>query len=211
MRRARRPDLGEAPRANRRRGALLVKDRSLKHSPLGTRHSPLGDLLVLGFGNPGRLDDGLGPALAEAVEALGLPGVTAEASYQLTVEDAAEVARHPVVLFADADVAGPEPFWVQRLHAGVPPLSFSSHAVEPQAVVSLAKSLFHAEPDAYVMGIRGYQFNEFGEYLSPKAHENLAAAIAFVHAAIQSGAFQEVRPPAAEGPSPVHETTRDDH
>jgi len=168
------------------------------------------DVLVLGFGNPGRLDDGLGPALAEAVAAMGLSGVTAEASYQLTVEDAAEVARHRVVLFADADVGGPEPFWVQRIQAGTPPMSFSSHAVEPQAVVSLAKALFHAEPEAYVMGIRGYQFNAFGEYLSPRAHGNLAAAIAFVQAAIQTGIFQEVRAPEAEGLSPTHGTMRDD-
>ena len=31
--------------------------------------------LVIGYGNPGRLDDGLGPALAEAVEKLDLPGL----------------------------------------------------------------------------------------------------------------------------------------
>ena len=33
-------------------------------------------MLLLGYGNPGRLDDGLGPALAAQVERLALPGVT---------------------------------------------------------------------------------------------------------------------------------------
>ena len=52
------------------------------------------DILLIGFGNPGRLDDGLGPALADAIEKLALPGVTVESNYQLTVEDAAEIAKH---------------------------------------------------------------------------------------------------------------------
>ena len=70
-------------------------------------------VLVIGYGNPGRLDDGLGPALAEALAALELPGVTVEANYQLTVEDAAAVAEHDVVVFADASVNGPEPYSFQ--------------------------------------------------------------------------------------------------
>jgi hydrogenase maturation protease len=159
------------------------------------------DVLILGFGNPGRLDDGLGPAFAEAVEAMRLPGVTAEANYQLTVEDAAEVARHRVVLFADADVGGPEPFWVKRIDAGSAHASFSTHSVEPRAVLALARELFHAEPEAYLMGIRGYRFDAFGELLSPRAQENLAAAVAYVAASAPRGSFPEVRPQGEAWPS----------
>ena len=32
-----------------------------------------GTVLLLGYGNPGRLDDGLGPALAAQVECLACP------------------------------------------------------------------------------------------------------------------------------------------
>ena len=55
--------------------------------------------LFIGYGNPGRLDDGLGPAMAEAVEKLNLPGVVTDSDYQLTVEDAAEVAKYDLVIF----------------------------------------------------------------------------------------------------------------
>ena len=164
-------------------------------------------LLVIGFGNPGRLDDGLGPALAEAVDKLGLPGVTAQADYQLTVEDAAEVARHEAVLFADADVAGPEPFWVRRIRPAASPMSFSSHSVEPQAVLALAKQLFGAEPEAYLMGIRGYAFDQFGETLSEKAQQNLAAAAAYVEAAVRNGVVEEIRAHGGRCPSPACETS----
>ena len=46
-------------------------------------------ILLLGFGNPGRQDDGLGPALVQAIEEMEIPGVRAEADYQLNIEDAA--------------------------------------------------------------------------------------------------------------------------
>ena len=152
------------------------------------------DVLLIGYGNPGRLDDGLGPALAEAVEKLDLPGVTIDADYQLTVEVAAEVARHRTVVFADADVRGPEPFWVKRIHPGAGHLSFSSHSLGPRAVLTLTKQLFQAEPEGYVMGIRGYEYNEFGEQLSEHAKANLAAAATYFESAVRQGQFFEVRP-----------------
>jgi len=149
--------------------------------------------LLIGYGNPGRLDDGLGPALAAAVEKLNLPGLTVEADYQLTVEDAADLGKYDAVVFADADVGGPEPFRVRRIEPGSE-MSFSTHSVEPKAVLALAKNLFKAEPAAYVLGIRGYEFNEFGERLSPKARENLDAAVAYVVSSVRDGVFREVSP-----------------
>ncbi|NQT88497.1 hydrogenase maturation protease [bacterium] len=152
-------------------------------------------VLLIGFGNPGRLDDGLGPALAEAIQQRNLPGATVEADYQLTVEDAADVAKYDIVLFADADVGGPEPFWMKRIEGGPDAtLGFSSHSVEPKAVLAMARELFGAQPEAYLLGIRGYEFNEFGERLSPQARANLAEAVAHVVSCITRGDFQEVRP-----------------
>jgi hydrogenase maturation protease len=136
-------------------------------------------VLVIGYGNPGRQDDGLGPALAEAVEGLRLPGITVEADYQLTVEDAAAAAAHRYVVFADASVGGREPFCFRAVHPTAR-TSFSSHSVEPEAVLALARDLFRADTRGYALGIRGYRFNEFGETLSEEARENLAAALRFI-------------------------------
>jgi len=164
--------------------------------------------LLIGFGNPGRLDDGLGPALAEAVQQEHLPGVTVDSDYQLTVEDAAEVAQYDTVIFADADVGGPEPFWMKRIEGGTErTLSFSSHSVEPKAVLALARDLFGSEPEAYLLGIRGYAFNEFGERLSPQAKANLAEAVAHVVSCIRRGDFQEVRPEGGDWESRSNPTS----
>ena len=103
-------------------------------------------VLLIGYGNVGRLDDGLGPALARAIERQDLPEVTVEYDYQLTVENADAVARHDIVIFADADTAGPEPFWLRRLEAAGGGVSFSTHSVRPEGVLALAEQLFGPPP-----------------------------------------------------------------
>ena len=138
-----------------------------------------GKVLVIGYGNPGRLDDGLGPALAERLARLAIPGVAVESAYQLTVEDAHEVSRFPLVIFADASLVGPEPFSFEpvRRSAGS---GLGSHGIEPGEVIALAEDLFGAAPTAYVLAVRGYRFDEFGEQLSEQAEANLEAAVAFL-------------------------------
>jgi len=135
-----------------------------------------GRALLIGYGNPGRLDDGLGPALAAEIEKLAISGVTVESNYQLTVEDAAAVAECDVVIFADASVDGAEPFFIAPVEPRTE-VSFSSHSVAPAAVLGLARDLFGRRPAAYAVGVRGYEFDEFGERLSPKARQNLRAAV----------------------------------
>ena len=141
-------------------------------------------ILLIGYGNPGRLDDGLGPALAAIAEQWGADGLTVDADYQLTVEDANDVARHDIVIFADASVNGREPYGVEAV---VPKeaLSFSSHSVEPSVLLHMAHALFQAKTRGYILGIRGYEFNEFGEGLTPRAQENLGKAAAFLRMAIE--------------------------
>ncbi len=134
-------------------------------------------VLILGYGNPGRQDDGLGPALAEAIERRGLPGVTVESNYQLTVEDAAEVARCDVVVFADAAITGTEPFALERIEPAAEWASFTSHHLDPRAVLTLAAELFSARPEAYLLTIRGYEFDVLEERLSAEAQANLEAAV----------------------------------
>ena len=148
-------------------------------------------VLVIGYGNPGRRDDGLGPALAEAVERLRIPGVTVESDYQLTVEDAAATAAHRYVVFADAWVGDCAPFvFRQVLPAAY--TSFSTHSIEPEAVLALAHDLFQAKTKGYALGIRGKRFDEFGETLSDEGRENLAAALDFIVPMLKTCSFGAV-------------------
>jgi hydrogenase maturation protease len=146
--------------------------------------------LVYGYGNPGRGDDGLGPALAAALEKLNIESTTVESNYQLSVEDAADVAEHDAVIFVDADVSGVAPFWFDRVKPEKA-ISFSSHSIAPGALLELAHELFGKEIDGYILAIRGYVFNEFNESLSHLARENLGEALKFVTRALQERQFDE--------------------
>jgi hydrogenase maturation protease len=152
-----------------------------------------GRALVIGYGNPGRQDDGLGPALAEALAARGIPGLRVESDYQLTIEDAADVAGCDVVVFADAALSGPEPFSFRPVEPRRA-VGFSSHSVTPEAVLALARDLFGAAARGYVLAVRGYRFDEFGELLSRRAEGNLAAALRFLEARLRDEAFRAPRP-----------------
>ena len=134
-------------------------------------------LLLIGYGNPGRLDDGLGPALAERVSALNLPNLKIESDYQLNLEDAADISGADIVIFADAGTDGPEPFALSKIEPGSEPLGFTSHRLSPQQLLTLCRDLYGKTPAAYLLEIRGYEFNEFGERLSRGALANLDAAV----------------------------------
>ncbi|MBF0289135.1 MAG: hydrogenase maturation protease [SAR324 cluster bacterium] len=146
-------------------------------------------ILILGYGNPGRLDDGLGPMLASKLEADCVEGVSIESNYQLTVEDAVDIAKHDIVIFADAALNSPEPFFFKKLFPQSQ-VTFTTHSISPESVLSLAHNCFGAKTEAYLLGIRGYEFNEFKEQISPKAQYNLEQAHQFVKELIQHQNFE---------------------
>ena len=147
------------------------------------------NILLIGYGNPGRLDDGLGPAVADAIEKKVLPGVTVDSNYQLSVEDADAIAKNDVVLFVDADTSGPEPFWIERVDPEKE-ISFSSHSISPNALMDMSANMFGGHAKGYIVGIRGYEFNEFGERLSLQAVHNMNETIAFLEIALKENDFE---------------------
>jgi hydrogenase maturation protease len=153
-------------------------------------------VLVYGYGNPGRRDDGLGPALVEALSARGLgEPATLETAYQLQIEDAATVAEHDVVVFADADRACAEPFALRPLPARRS-TSFSTHSIAPGEVLALAREHFGRDVTGFVLGVRGYDFDGFGESLSPRAQCNLDAAVDALTRALREGRIASAVAPA---------------
>ncbi|MDP8223765.1 MAG: hydrogenase maturation protease [Candidatus Lernaella stagnicola] len=143
-------------------------------------------ILLIGYGNPVREDDGLGPALAADIEKRALPGVTVESNYQLSVEDAEALTHADAVIFADAAVEGPEPYCFRRIQPKED-LSFSTHSVTPDSLLGLARSLFDSQTPGYMLGIRGYSFAMFTEQMTDQAAANLRAAIEFLVPVLVSG------------------------
>lgn len=158
--------------------------------------------LILGWGNPGRGDDGLGPEFVRRIADSNISGVVTDSDYQLQVEDAAEITDYERVLFVDADRSGPEPFGLARVYPEGR-LAFSTHSLSPAAVLMLARDLFQSEPEAWILGIRGYQFDEFCERLSSRSRSNLDQAVQFLQTALLAGNLVEV----GEGETGIQKTS----
>ena len=144
--------------------------------------------LLIGFGNPAREDDGIGPAVAKEIEKLEIKGLSVDSDYQLTIEDAAFVAEHDSVVFVDASVEGEEPFTFSHLSPKRSD-SFSSHSVTPETVMGLAHDLFNAKTEGYLLGVRGYSFDMFTEKMTPGALENKRKAVEFLLPMLSAGSF----------------------
>ena len=152
----------------------------------GGEWNPSPKILVLGYGNPGRCDDGLGPAFAARVETLELAGVRTLSAFQLQLEFAADIAENDVVIFADASLGEDGPFALRPVHPGEYRPQFTTHTVSPEAVLGLAHHVLSAGTIGYTMGIRGHRFQEFGEELSPEAEVNLEKAVHFFRERMES-------------------------
>ncbi|BCX89650.1 hypothetical protein MIN45_P2023 [Methylomarinovum tepidoasis] len=135
--------------------------------------------LILGYGNPGRGDDGLGPALVERLEFHGVAAVL-ETAMQLQPEHIFDLAACGRALLVDTGTGTPAPFTFEPL---VPrrDASFTTHALSPWMLLALyEETLRRPPPPAFLLTIRGERFG-LGEALSPAAVAHLGQAETFVH------------------------------
>ena len=139
-------------------------------------------ILIYGYGNPGRQDDGLGVALVEKLEAWvrgeQLIGIEFDSNYQLKIEDAAAIAQKDLVIFADASEEDLEDFCLSKVD-GSTKVTFTTHSASPGYIVELCKELFQQEPLVYLLHIKGYEW-AFQAGLSERAQDNLDQALAFM-------------------------------
>jgi len=135
-------------------------------------------ILVYGYGNPGRQDDGLGIALVTQLEKWAadnqFSGIEFDNNYQLNIEDAEAISTHDLVIFADASEEEIDDFCLSVVD-GTGKLAFTTHAASPAYVLKLCQELFHKDPLVLLLHIKGYAW-DFKEGLSHRAEENLQAA-----------------------------------
>jgi hydrogenase maturation protease len=134
--------------------------------------------LLIGFGNQGRGDDGLGPLFAERIGRASPPGLSIDIDYQLTVDHALAVSAADLVVFADAAIGAEGSFSFVTVEA-TGAAGMGSHQLSPQAVLTLAKTLYGCEPRAFMLGIAGWDYGEVKEGLSAEATAHLDEAEAF--------------------------------
>jgi hydrogenase maturation protease len=135
-------------------------------------------IYVYGFGNPGRQDDGLGPAIIDKLESDGIKGIVIDSNYQLNIEDADNISICDKVIFVDASIDADEPFSFNRIEPSAE-ITFTTHTMSPESVIALVKDLYDKDMEAYVLAIKGYEW-EFIEGFSSGASDNFNKAYAFL-------------------------------
>lgn len=134
--------------------------------------------LIYGIGNPGRQDDALGIiAVDELKKAIGSDStISFEQNYQLNIEDAELISRYDLVYFIDASIETIKDFKIEPLSPDHQKIEFTMHAVSPAYILDLCRSLYNTMPEAYVVHIKGFEWN-LKEGLTNKARSSLKTAL----------------------------------
>lgn len=141
-------------------------------------------VLVIGYGNTLRSDDGVGPKVIEAIAGLKLPGVQTLSCDLLTPELADPVSRAARVIFVDAAIDAPAEVQLRPL-TPADSSQIMAHAADPRTLLALARDVFGHAPQAWWLTIPIENMG-IGEQLSGRAQRGVETAISLIQELHQS-------------------------
>ncbi len=142
-------------------------------------------ILLIGFGNEYRRDDGLGIKLLDLIN-----GDIEKIKVQELTFDVAEVLKdYDVVIFIDASIDGEEVI-IRKIEEKKIFSPFTHHT-SCEELLSWTRTLYGKNPDFYLLSLRGYDF-DFGEELSEKAKENLKKGLDFLEKFLENIHAQDI-------------------
>jgi len=164
-------------------------------------------LIVLGYGNPDRGDDGVAYYLLEKLitffsqyekdlvdfHETGFatlnPNIDLWYNLQLIPEISQELANYRNAIFLDAHTAEiPENILVQEIKPAYKSSPFTHH-LTPASCLELAQKLYQHAPDTILVSVRGYSF-DFSQELSPQTQLLTEQAFNLLVDLIQKGTKQ---------------------
>lgn len=134
--------------------------------------------IVLGIGNNGRQDDGLGWSVLDYLKKQNII-FDLEYRYQLQIEDAELISNYDRVIFVDSTIEETEQGFYLKLCFPSEKYNFSTHALVPETILYLSNKLYNRNPEAFIFGIQGYEWNlKIG--LSERGFQNFNKAIKYL-------------------------------
>ena len=137
------------------------------------------DTLIFGIGNSARQDDGLGWALLDEIDKSNKFEGQLQYCYQLNIEDAELVSNAENVIFVDAFAGDQSENCVLEKCGINGEITFTTHALNPEAVLALSDNVYNRKPNAYVLKIKGYEW-ELQEGLTENGKRNLNEAYVLI-------------------------------
>lgn len=143
-------------------------------------------VLVVGYGNPLRGDDGIGWHAAELLATdPRLDGARVLAHHQLAPELAEDISRASLVVLVDASVEGdPGAIRVRTVEPRPAAQTTWSHHLDPRTLAGLAEALYGPVPPVVVVSVAAGSFAEGGglssavERALPEVVEVVAGVVA---------------------------------
>lgn len=164
---------------------------SVKSKKLATSSS--GSILVIGYGNSLRSDDGAGCRVSDIVASWDLPYVRSLTVHQLTPELAEPIAQSELVIFIDACVNSDDSasrrkkskpiVQVQKIavskQLSSAPVTELGHLSDPRSLLVLAQQVYGEVPIAYSLLLPAVNW-EFGEQLSTVTRKSIDQTVDFL-------------------------------
>ncbi len=144
-------------------------------------------VLIVGYGNPLRGDDGVGPEVARRLAAeFQDPDIEVLTELQLKPELAELMSRAEIAIFIDAR-AGDQPgeVRIEEVRPGEPERTFS-HQFAPPMLLMTAQVLYSRIPRTFLVSVGGQNF-ELSEGLSEAVQRAIPEVLATVRRLIARG------------------------
>ncbi len=136
-------------------------------------------ILIIGYGNDLRSDDGVGQKIANQIQNWQIPHIQSIALHQLTPELAETISEVKKVIFIDVYPASEgAKIQIQNLE----PTNMRDkigHISDPRSLLALCQALYNHLPEAWMIAIPGVNF-DFGEILSPTTEQGMNEALAAI-------------------------------
>jgi hydrogenase maturation protease len=138
-------------------------------------------VLVVGYGNPLRGDDGIGWHAAELLATdPRLDGARVLAHHQLAPELAADISRASLVVLVDASAEGdPGAIRVRTVEPRPAAQTTWSHHLDPRTLAGLAEALYGPVPPVVLVSVAAGSFAE-GDGLSSALQQALPEVVEVV-------------------------------
>lgn len=138
------------------------------------------DILIFGYGNSGRQDDGIGIEMVKQIKSVLAKKTNVNMHYyfdtQLNMEDALRISDMDIVFFIDASAEEIKSVTISKIYPSEPKSCFSFHSFSPGFILKLCQKIYKKSPKVFLVLVKGYKW-DVKEGLSFKGRENMAEAI----------------------------------
>jgi hydrogenase maturation protease len=147
---------------------------------------------IIGYGNPQRQDDGIGPYVIDRLSTVlkSVDGIHLQKLPQLEPAIVDELQRADRIIFVDATLLEVHGGW--RLDPLRPALGIwppTTHHFTPMFILGLLQALYHCNPPSWLASVQGYNYG-FGCGITPRAKTSAERAITAILALVHENSLQ---------------------